>query len=68
MSRDQISQSDAIAATELGLKEQQLKGREAEHSDNLKPLFPSKSNFKLAVQDLYDGLQLTEDRVKIYAG
>ncbi|KAL1376629.1 hypothetical protein pipiens_004343 [Culex pipiens pipiens] len=66
---EQISALDAIAAkaTELGLKEQQLNGREAEfrrvrnkHSDNLKRLFPSKtieSNFKRAVQDLYDGLQ-----------
>uniref|UniRef100_A0A1Q3F5U9 DNA repair protein RAD50 n=1 Tax=Culex tarsalis TaxID=7177 RepID=A0A1Q3F5U9_CULTA len=66
---EKISALDAIAAkaTELGLKEQQLSGREAEfrrvrnkHSDNLKRLFPTKtieSNFKRAVQDLYDGLQ-----------
>ncbi|XP_055551814.1 DNA repair protein RAD50 [Wyeomyia smithii] len=66
---EQISALDAVAAkaTELGLKEQQLTGKEAElrrvrskHSDNLKRLFPNRSievNYKRNVQDLYENLQ-----------
>ncbi|XP_053688299.1 DNA repair protein RAD50 [Sabethes cyaneus] len=66
---EQIFALDAVAtkATELGLKEQQMNGKEAEfrrvrskHSDNLKRLFPSRTieaNYKRNVQDLYDDLQ-----------
>ncbi|XP_055616595.1 DNA repair protein RAD50 [Toxorhynchites rutilus septentrionalis] len=66
---EQISALDAIAvkATELGLKEQQFNGKEAEfrrvrnrHSANLKQLFPNRiieNNYKRNVQNLYDDLQ-----------